>query len=222
MLFIEHARNESINLKPKPFQRMGHPLFDWLLKSGSIVTNWGSVTIECTTFVACISGSKTPESRSLYQTSVWSYVLLFSICDWPQTKEASPSCASLSGTTWTAWIALTKPNEPIKDPIPWKLHQCDIVHPKNKFFNRTDDGFPVAVYFQGNLELFFSRKSTLIELYIHIQHTRRLSFRVTFTHFGRGFISALLSLLSAFSTLRFADPDEFMRQAFLGGRLDLT
>ena len=41
-------------------------------------------------------------------------------------------------------------------------------------------------------------------------------------HSGRALISALLSSLSAFLTLRPADPGEFTRQALLGGRLDLT
>ena len=41
-------------------------------------------------------------------------------------------------------------------------------------------------------------------------------------HSGRALISALLASLSLLPNLRPAEPGEFTRQAFLGGRLDLT
>jgi hypothetical protein len=50
---------------------------------------------------------------------------------------------------WDNMVRSYKPNKPIKNPIPWKLHRCRIVHPKNK--SLIDDG--LAVYFQGNLDL---------------------------------------------------------------------
>ena len=52
---------------------------------------------------------------------------------------------------WDNMVRSYKPNKPIKDPIPWKLHRCHIVHPKNK--SLIDDG--LAVYFQGNQHLLF-------------------------------------------------------------------
>ena len=81
---------------------------------------------------------------------------------------------------WDNMVRSYKPNKPIKNPIPWKLHRCHIVHPKNK--SLIDDG--LAVYFQGTLHLFFfclksTLKLTLLQLHIHIRHTRRLSFTFT-------------------------------------------
>ena len=43
------------------------------------------------------------------------------------------------------WENMVRPNKPINDPIPWKLHRCQIVHPQNK--SLIDDG--LAVYFRG-------------------------------------------------------------------------
>jgi tRNA modification GTPase len=117
---------------------------------------------------------------------------------------------------WDNMVRSYKPNKPIKDPIPWKLHRCHIVHPKNK--SLIDDG--LAVYFQGNLHLlfFFTQIKTTTAPHSYTTYpTVELHI-----HSGRALISALLSSLSAFPTLRPADPGEFTRQALLGGRLDLT
>ena len=77
---------------------------------------------------------------------------------------------------WDNMVRSYKPNKPIKDPIPWKLHRCHIVHPKNK--SLIDDG--LAVYFKGYLyPIFFSPILTLLQLHIHIRHTQLLSFTST-------------------------------------------
>ena len=78
---------------------------------------------------------------------------------------------------WDNMVRSYKPNKPIKDPTPWKLHRCHIVHPKNK--SLIDDG--LAVYFQGTLHLpfYIYIKTLLLQLHIHIQHTQRLSFTFT-------------------------------------------
>ena len=80
---------------------------------------------------------------------------------------------------WDNMVRSYKPNKPIKNPIPWKLHRCCIVHPKSK--SLIDDG--LAVYFQGNLDLdlpFFSTKNNItIQLHIHIRHTRPLNYTFT-------------------------------------------
>ena len=116
---------------------------------------------------------------------------------------------------WDNMVRSYKPNKPIKEPIPWKLHRCHIVHPKNK--SLIDDG--LAVYFQGNLYLpLFSIIKIAIAPYSYTTYPT-VEFHV---HSGRALISALLSSLSALPTLRPADPGEFTRQALLGGRLDLT
>lgn len=116
---------------------------------------------------------------------------------------------------WDNMVRSYKPNKPIKNPIPWKLHRCHIIHPKNK--SLIDDG--LAVYFQGTLHLFFfSKFNTTTAPYSYTTHpTVELHI-----HSGRALISALLSSLSTLPTLRPADPGEFTRQALLGGRLDLT
>lgn len=80
---------------------------------------------------------------------------------------------------WDNMVRSYAPNKPIKDPTPWKLHRCHIVHPQNK--SLIDDG--LAVYFRGkylyNLPSFLSLKITLLQLHIRIPHTRRLSFTFT-------------------------------------------
>lgn len=45
---------------------------------------------------------------------------------------------------WDNMVRSCAPNKPIKDPIPWKLHRCRIVHPQNQ--SLIDDG--LAVYFR--------------------------------------------------------------------------
>lgn len=116
---------------------------------------------------------------------------------------------------WDKMVRSYKPNQPIKDPIPWKLHRCHIVHPKNK--SLIDDG--LAVYFQGMLHLpSFSKNNSSTAPYSYTTHpTVELHI-----HSGRALISSLLSSLSTLPTLRPAEPGEFTRQALLGGRLDLT
>ncbi|KAF9475886.1 tRNA modification GTPase TrmE [Pholiota conissans] len=101
---------------------------------------------------------------------------------------------------WERMVRSHNPMKQMKDPTPWKMQRCHIVHPENE--SLIDDG--LAVYFRAPYS--FTTKPTL-ELHIHS---------------GRALISALLSSLSLFPGLRPAEPGEFTRQALLGGRLDLT
>ncbi|KDR74437.1 hypothetical protein GALMADRAFT_71147 [Galerina marginata CBS 339.88] len=101
---------------------------------------------------------------------------------------------------WRRMARSYKFDQPMRDPTPWKLQRCRIVHPMNE--SLIDDG--LAVYFRAPYSY-----TTLPTLELHI-------------HSGRALISALLSALSSFPNLRPAEPGEFTRQALLGGRLDLT
>ncbi|EIM85568.1 P-loop containing nucleoside triphosphate hydrolase protein [Stereum hirsutum FP-91666 SS1] len=85
-------------------------------------------------------------------------------------------------------------------PIPWKLERCHIVDSESG--ELLDDG--LVVFFRGPKS--FTTEDVL-ELHIHS---------------GRAIISSILSSLSHISLLRPAQPGEFTRRAFEGGRLDLT
>ncbi|KAJ7762834.1 tRNA modification GTPase TrmE [Mycena maculata] len=87
------------------------------------------------------------------------------------------------------------------DPIePWKMQRCHIVHPETGEI--LDDG--LAVFFKGPKS--FTTEDVL-ELHIHS---------------GRAIISSVLTALSKLLWCRPAEPGEFTRRAFEGGRLDLT
>ncbi|CCM04020.1 uncharacterized protein FIBRA_06177 [Fibroporia radiculosa] len=87
-----------------------------------------------------------------------------------------------------------------QSPEPWKMHRCRVVHPSSTAI--LDDGLAV---------LFVAPKSFTTEdvLELHI-------------HSGRAVISSVLAALSQFPFTRPAEPGEFTRRAFEGGRLDLT
>ncbi|KAI0951921.1 hypothetical protein AcV7_007878 [Taiwanofungus camphoratus] len=86
------------------------------------------------------------------------------------------------------------------EPEPWKLHRCRIVHPHSG--ELLDDG--LAVFFKAPRSF---TTEDVVELHIHS---------------GRAIISSVLSGLSCFPLCRPAEPGEFTRRAFEGGRLDLT
>ncbi|KAF9042592.1 hypothetical protein BDZ89DRAFT_1128504 [Hymenopellis radicata] len=86
-------------------------------------------------------------------------------------------------------------------PEPWKMHRCDIVHPSRQQAV-LDSG--LAVFFRGPRS--FTTEDVL-ELHIHS---------------GRAIISSVLGALAAIDACRPAEPGEFTRRAFMGGRLDLT
>ncbi|TFK43034.1 tRNA modification GTPase TrmE [Crucibulum laeve] len=93
-----------------------------------------------------------------------------------------------------------KAKENLNEPTPWKLEKCYIVHPETEEI--IDDG--LVVYFKAP-------KSFTTEPVIELH-----------THSGRALLASLLSALSTLPTLRPAEPGEFTRRAFMGGRLDLT
>ncbi|PPQ70478.1 hypothetical protein CVT24_013285 [Panaeolus cyanescens] len=97
-------------------------------------------------------------------------------------------------------IRSSKTESTLKEPIPWKLNRCRIVHPENQ--SLIDDG--LAVYFKAPYS--YTKLPTL-ELHVHS---------------GRAIIASLLTSLSTIPLLRPAEPGEFTKQALLGGRLDLT
>ncbi|KAK0467892.1 tRNA modification GTPase TrmE [Desarmillaria tabescens] len=85
-------------------------------------------------------------------------------------------------------------------PEPWKMHRCDIVNPgKGEIL---DNG--LAVLFRAPRS--FTTEDVL-ELHIHS---------------GRAIISSVLRALGELPFCRPAEPGEFTRRAFMGGRLDLT
>ncbi|KAF7301572.1 tRNA modification GTPase TrmE [Mycena indigotica] len=83
---------------------------------------------------------------------------------------------------------------------PWRMERCRIVHPVTK--NMLDDG--LAVYFKAPKS--FTTEDVL-ELHIHS---------------GRAVIASVLDALSHLPYCRPAEPGEFTKRAFLGGRLDLA
>ncbi|KAI0047277.1 tRNA modification GTPase TrmE [Auriscalpium vulgare] len=85
-------------------------------------------------------------------------------------------------------------------PQPWKMERCKIVHPVSG--EALDDG--LTVYFRGPKS--FTTEDVL-ELHLHS---------------GRAIVSAVLNALACIPSLRLAEPGEFTRRAFEGGRLDLT
>uniref|UniRef100_A0A8H8CKC8 tRNA modification GTPase TrmE n=1 Tax=Psilocybe cubensis TaxID=181762 RepID=A0A8H8CKC8_PSICU len=101
---------------------------------------------------------------------------------------------------WKSMLHSHGTNKPLREPTPWKLQRCRILHPEDG--SLIDDG--LAVYFRAPYSY-----TTFPTVELHI-------------HSGRALISALLSALSSFPQLRPAEPGEFTRQALLGGRLDLT
>jgi len=123
-------------------------------------------------------------------------------------------------TVWRKMARSYKLQKSLKDPIPWKLQRCRIVHPENQ--SLIDDG--LAVYFRGDSFLF---EKKIVNIHTDAFATAPYSFTTQPTlelhiHSGRALITALLSALSTFPNLRPAEPGEFTRQALLGGRLDLT
>ncbi|KAJ7179503.1 tRNA modification GTPase TrmE [Mycena filopes] len=83
---------------------------------------------------------------------------------------------------------------------PWKMERCHVVHPDTAEI--LDDG--LAVFFKGPKS--FTTEDVL-ELHIHS---------------GRAIIFSVLGALSCLPYCRPAEPGEFTRRAFEGGRLDLT
>ncbi|KAL1937591.1 hypothetical protein VTO73DRAFT_13086 [Trametes versicolor] len=87
-----------------------------------------------------------------------------------------------------------------RDPEPWKMHRCHVVHPQTH--EVLDDG--LAVFFKGPKS--FTTEDVL-ELHVHS---------------GRAIISSVLRALACLPFCRPAERGEFTRRAFEGGRLDLT
>ncbi|KAJ7646146.1 tRNA modification GTPase TrmE [Mycena rosella] len=85
-------------------------------------------------------------------------------------------------------------------PEPWKMERCHVIHPETG--EQLDDG--LAVFFKGPRS--FTTEDVL-ELHLHS---------------GRAIISSVLGALSHLPYCRPAEPGEFTRRAFQGGRLDLT
>ncbi|KAI0363732.1 tRNA modification GTPase TrmE [Pilatotrama ljubarskyi] len=85
-------------------------------------------------------------------------------------------------------------------PEPWKMYRCRVIHPATG--EVLDDG--LAVFFKAPRS--FTTEDVL-ELHVHS---------------GRAIISSVLSALACLPFCRQAEPGEFTRRAFEGGRLDLT
>ncbi|KIM83976.1 hypothetical protein PILCRDRAFT_421153 [Piloderma croceum F 1598] len=100
------------------------------------------------------------------------------------------------------WQSMVSPYSPPAKfhPEPWKMERCRITHPNTH--QLLDDA--LAVFFKGPKS--FTTQDVL-ELHIHS---------------GRAIISSVLNALSQLPSCRPAEPGEFTRRAFQGGRLDLT
>ncbi|KZT20670.1 tRNA modification GTPase GTPBP3 [Neolentinus lepideus HHB14362 ss-1] len=101
---------------------------------------------------------------------------------------------------WRRMVRLYNTNDRGREPRPWKMERCKVVHPESG--ETLDDG--LAVFFKAPRSF---TTEDVIELHVHS---------------GRAVISSILSALSCFSACRPAEPGEFTRRAFEGGRLDLT
>ncbi|KAJ3713861.1 tRNA modification GTPase GTPBP3 [Lentinula raphanica] len=114
--------------------------------------------------------------------------------------KAGVAVVRISGPDATqVWDNLVQTNKK-RHLEPWKLQRCKIIHPGHQ--EVLDDG--LAVFFKSPKS--FTTEDVL-ELHIHS---------------GRAIISSVLNALSALPYCRPAEPGEFTRRAFLGGRLDLT
>lgn len=85
-------------------------------------------------------------------------------------------------------------------PTPWKMERCRVVHPETQ--EMLDDG--LAIYFRAPHSF---TTEDVVELHIHS---------------GRAIVASVLGSLALLPSCRPAEPGEFTRRAFLGGRLDLT
>jgi tRNA modification GTPase len=100
-------------------------------------------------------------------------------------------------------------------PRPWRVERCAVVDPD------TDDvlDYGLCVFFKGVLPLnlmicthaWAGPKSFTTEDVLELH-----------THSGRALVAAILSALARLPFCRPAEPGEFTRRAFEGGRLDLT
>ncbi|ESK93557.1 trna modification gtpase mitochondrial-like [Moniliophthora roreri MCA 2997] len=101
---------------------------------------------------------------------------------------------------WSA-VLRTSIGSGLAAPTPWKMQRCRVVHPERQD-EVLDDG--MAIFFRAPKS--FTTEDVL-ELHIHS---------------GRAIVSAVLKALSSLPSCRPAEPGEFTRRAFQGGRLDLT
>ncbi|KAF8727811.1 hypothetical protein AX14_006965 [Amanita brunnescens Koide BX004] len=100
------------------------------------------------------------------------------------------------------WNHLVRPSRPRSSLQPWRMEYCRFVRPLSGSEETLDNG--LAVFFKGPKSF---TTEDVVELHIHS---------------GRAVIAAILSALSSIPFCRPAEPGEFTRRAFLGGRLDLT
>jgi tRNA modification GTPase len=114
------------------------------------------------------------------------------------------------------WSQLVKCRKRL--PEPWKMDRCQIVHPETGEI--LDDG--LAVFFKG-------RRTNAVRsiFYLWLTLVGPKSFTTEdvlelHIHSGRAIISSVLAALSHLPYCRPAEPGEFTRRAFRGGRLDLT
>lgn len=110
------------------------------------------------------------------------------------------------------------------DPEPWKMYKCGVVHPDSGEI--LDDG--LAVYFKGNQSIsddVIETKQAVNERMNFVLAPRSFTTEDVVelhVHSGRAIISSILAALSRLPFCRPAEPGEFTRRAFEGGRLDLT
>ncbi|TFK56232.1 tRNA modification GTPase GTPBP3 [Heliocybe sulcata] len=101
---------------------------------------------------------------------------------------------------WKGMVRLSSKAHRGREPRPWRMERCKVVHPESG--ETLDDG--LTVFFKAPRSF---TTEDVVELHVHS---------------GRAVISSILSALSRIPTCRPAEPGEFTRRAFEGGRLDLT
>lgn len=120
---------------------------------------------------------------------------------------------------WQGMVRSTSKKARERGVRPWRLERCTIVHPETA--ETLDDG--LAVFFKGPYPHY---PAPLRDLHLHLESAPK-SFTTEdvvelHVHSGRAVIASILSALARFPSCRPAEPGEFTRRAFEGGRLDLT
>ena len=108
-----------------------------------------------------------------------------------------------------------------RDPEPWKMHRCSVVHPESG--EALDDG--LAVFFKGALCVRSAVANVCSVVSAPLVGPKSFTTEDVLelhVHSGRAIISSVLNAISFLPFCRPAEHGEFTRRAFEGGRLDLT
>lgn len=121
---------------------------------------------------------------------------------------------------WRSMVSpSSKKGKRVGDPEPWRMHRCDVVHPRTG--ELLDSG--LAVYFKGSCHVsLFENRAVWLTRSVGPRSFTGEDVVELHVHSGRAIISSVLEALSCEPYCRLAEPGEFTRRAFQVGRLDLT